>query len=138
MVLRGLGNKVYKVRIFNPNNLAFFLYAFTIVYIEGQIVMITGAGSITGTYADRNQINLVNNFLILVISIIFYWYYSEYTLERHGLIFKKYYKQSEVIEIVSDFKDYLINTGAIDSNKITQWELDNYFKEKKLKLEKKE
>jgi len=136
MVLRGLGSKVYKIRLFNPNNLAFFLYAFTIIYFEGQVVMITGAGSMIGTYTDRNQINLVNNFLILVISVIFYWYYSEYTLEKNGLIIKKFYKQSEVIEIVTDFKDYLINTGAIDQNKITQWELDDYFKKKKIIAEK--
>ncbi|MFW9951810.1 MAG: hypothetical protein ACFFKA_16965 [Candidatus Thorarchaeota archaeon] len=135
IVLRGLGSKVYKIRLFNPNNLAFFLYAFTIIYFEGQIVMITGAGSIVGSYADRNQINLVNNFLILMISLIFYWYYSKYILEKHGLIIKQLYKQSEVIEIIEDFKDYLINTGAIDSNKIDKWELDNYLKKKRLRTD---
>jgi hypothetical protein len=133
LVLRGLGSKVYKVRIFNPNNLAFFLYAFTIVYFEGQLVMITGAGKMIGTYADRNQINLVNNFLILAISLIFYWFYSEYILEKHGWIIKKLYKQTEVIEIVKDFKEYLVNTGALDANKIDSWELDKFLQKKKLK-----
>ena len=47
LVIRSLGNRTFKFRIFNPNNLAFFLYAFTLIYIEGQIVMITGAGSIS-------------------------------------------------------------------------------------------
>ena len=133
LVLRGLGSKVYKIRIFNPNNLAFFLYAFTIVYFEGQLVMITGAGKMIGTYVDRNQINLVNNFLILAISLIFYWFYSEYILEKHGWIIKKLYKQTEVIEIVKDFKEYLVNTGALDANKIDNWELDKFLQKKKLK-----
>ena len=96
--------------------------------------MITGAGSITGSYTSRSQINLVNNFLILLVTIIFYWWYSEYILERKGLIFKKNFKQQEVITIVKDFKDYLENSGALDSNKITDWEFNNFLQRKKLKI----
>lgn len=134
MVLRGLGSKILRFRIFNQNNLAFFLFAFTILYIEGQIIMITGAGSISGSYTSRSQINLVNNFLILLVTIIFYWWYSEYILERKGLIFKKNFKQQEVIAIVKDFKDYLENSGALDQNKISDWEFQNFLERKKLKI----
>jgi len=133
MVLRGLGSRILKFRIFNENNLAFFLFAFTILYIEGQIIMITGAGSITGAYTSRSQINLVNNFLILLVTIIFYWWYSEYILERKGLIFKKNFKQQEVIVLIKDFKDYLENSGALDSDKITEWEFNNFLNMKNLK-----
>lgn len=132
LVIRGLGSRTFKFRIFNPNNLAFFLFAFTLIYIEGQIVMITGAGSISGTYTNRSQVNLTNNFIVLLITIIFYWFYSEYILEKKGLIVKTLFKQEEVIQIVTDFKNYLINSGALDSNKVDDWEFQNYLKSKKL------
>ena len=132
LVIRGLGSRTFKFRIFNPNNLAFFLFAFTLIYIEGQIVMITGAGSISGTYTNRSQVNLVNNFAVLLITIIFYWFYSEYTLKKNGLILKQNFNQKEVIEIVTDFKSHLINSGALDSEKINDWEFQNFLRNKKL------
>jgi len=136
LVIRGLGSRTFKFRIFNPNNLAFFLFAFTLIYIEGQIVMITGAGSISGTYTNRSQVNLVNNFAVLLITIIFYWFYSEYTLKKNGLILKQNFNQKEVIEIVTDFKSYLINSGALDLEKINDWEFQNFLKDKNLAVEK--
>jgi len=134
LVIRSLGTKTYKIRLFNPNNLAFFLFAFTLIYMEGQIVMITGAGSISGTYTNRSQVNLVNNFLVLLITLVFYWYYAEYSLKKHGLILKKMFKQEEVIMIVSDFKEYLINSGALDSNRISDSEFQNFLQQKKLDI----
>ena len=134
LVIKGLGTKTYKIRLFNPNNLAFFLFAFTMIYMEGQIVMITGAGSISGTYTNRSQVNLVNNFLVLLITLVFYWYYAEYSLKKNGLILKKIFNQEEVIIIVSDFKDYLVNSGALDSNRISDSEFQNFLQEKKLKI----
>ncbi len=136
LVIKGLGSKTFKFRIFNPNNLAFFLFAFTLIYIEGQIVMITGAGSISGTYTNRSQVNLVNNFAVLLITIIFYWFYSEYTLKKNGLILKQNFNQKEVIEIVTDFKSYLINSGALDLEKINDWEFQNFLKDRNLAVEK--
>jgi len=138
MVLTSLGKKIYKFKIFNQNNIAFFLFAFTLIYIEGQIIMITGAGSIPGTYTNRSQINLLNNFLVLLITLIFYWWYSEYILERKGFIYRQKFNQSEVISIVSDFKEYLINSGALSSDKISEREFQNYLQSKNLDIEKME
>jgi len=137
MVLKGLGTKVTRFRIINENNLAFLLFAFTILYIEGQIVMVTGAGALSGSYTDRNQISMLNNFLILVVSISFYWWYSEYTLERKGLILRKAFKPEEVIVVVRDFKQYLINSGALSSEKITEREFQNFLRKEKLNIEEK-
>ncbi|MHA1318640.1 MAG: hypothetical protein ACTSQ1_02380 [Promethearchaeota archaeon] len=135
LVIRGLGSRTFKFRIFNPNNLAFFLFAFTLIYIEGQIVMITGAGFIPATYTNRYQVNLVINFAVLLITIIFYWVYSEYTLKKNGLILKQNFNQKEVIEIVTDSKSHLINSGALDSEKINDWEFQNFLRNKKLIVE---
>ena len=134
MVLKGLGAKVSRFRILNEDNLAFILFAFTVLYIEGQIIMITGAGSLSGSYTDRNQISMLNNFLILIISIGFYWWYSEYTLERKGLILRKAFKPEEVIIVVRDFKQYLINSGALDANKISDDEFQNFLQKNKLNI----
>jgi len=137
LVIRGLGSRTFKFRIFNPNNLAFFLFAFTLIYIEGQFVMITGAGSISGTYTNRSQVNLVNNFGVLLITIIFYWFYSEYTLKKSGLILKQTFNQKEVLEIITEFKSYLINSGALNSEQINEREYQNFLINKKLKAEEK-
>jgi hypothetical protein len=135
IVLRGLGANVYHLKIFNPNNLPFFLFAFTILYVEGQVIMIIGGGSISGLYSSRGQINLVNNFLILFITILFYWWYSKFTLEKNNLIFKKNFKQAEVVQIVYDFKDYLENTGALELKKVNNREINQFLKKKKIKEE---
>ena len=99
--------------------------------------MITGAGALTGSFTDRNQISMLNNFLILVVTISFYWWYSEYTLERKGLILRKAFKPEEVIVVVRDFKQYLINSGALGSEKISEMEFQNFLRNKKLNVEEK-
>jgi len=136
MVLKGLGSKVTTSKILNENNLAFILFAFTILYIEGQIVMITGAGVLVGSYTDRYQISMLNNFLILVVTISFYWWYSEYTLQRKNLILRKTFKPEEVIVVVRDFKEYLINSGALSANKISNNEFQNFLIKNKLDIDK--
>ncbi len=133
LVLKGLGGKIFRFKIFNPNNLSFFLFAFTILYFEGQIIMIIGAGSISGTYASQSQISLVNNFLIILITVIFYWLYSEFILERENFIFKEKFKQEEVISLIKDFKGYLESTGALEADRITDFEFQNFLKTRKLK-----
>ena len=135
MVLTSLGKKVYRFKIFNQNNIAFFLFAFTLIYIEGQIIMITGAGSITGTYTNRSQINLLNNFLVLLITLIFYWWYSEYILERKGLIYRQRFDQNEVVTILYDFKEYLINSGALSTDKISNHEFKSYLRSRNINTE---
>jgi len=134
LVLKGLGDKVYTSRIFNVNNMPFFLFAFTFLYIEGQIIMITGGGSLPGFFTDRNQVNLISNFLMLIITVFFFIWYSEYVLERKGLIMRKRYNQEEVILIVSDFKKYLEDNEALDINKIGDKEFQDFLQVKKLKI----
>jgi hypothetical protein len=135
LVLKSLGDKIYDSLIFKANNMPFFLFAFTLLYIEGQIIMVTGAGSLTGVFSNRNQINLINNFLIILITVIFYWWYSEYTLERKGFIIKKRFYPEDVILIVNDFKDFLETRGAFDSNKITDTEVQNFLDSKNIKVQ---
>ncbi|MFW9988155.1 MAG: hypothetical protein ACFFC3_05825 [Candidatus Odinarchaeota archaeon] len=135
MVLRGLGEKVYDSFIFNANNMPFFLFAFTILYIQGQIIMITGAGTLTAIFANRNQINLINNFLIIVITVIFYWWYSEYSLERKGFIIKKHYNPEDVALVIQDFKEFLVINNALDPNKVGDEKIQDFLRSKNLEIQ---
>lgn len=132
MVLRSLDEKVYDSMAFNQNNMPFFLFAFTILYIEGQIIMITEVGNLAGIFTDRNQINLFNNFLIIIITVMFYWWYSEHSLERKGLIIRKRYYPEDVALIVNDFKEFLVNNNALDTNKVGTEKIQNFLHSKNL------
>jgi len=138
LVLKSLGDKVYESVLFNKNNMAFFLFAFTLLYIEGQIILITGAGSLTGVFADRNQINLINNFLIIMVTVSFYWWYSANSLERKGYITKSRFYPDEVILVVNDFKDYLESRNALDTSKIGDVEVQNFLDSKNIVSQKEE
>jgi hypothetical protein len=128
IVLRGLGDKVYDSVVFNRNNMPFFLFSFTLLYFVGQIIMITGAGNLTGIFADRNQINLINNFLIIVITVIFYWFYSENVLERRGLIVKKHFYPEDVVLVLRDFKQTLVSRDALNTSKFGDEDLEDYLR----------
>jgi len=126
IVLRGLGEKVYDSVVFNKNNMPFYLFAFTTLYFVGQIVMITGAGNLPPIFANRNQINLLNNFLIILITVIFYWFYSEMILEKKGLIIKKRFYPEDVTLVIKDFKQVLEERKALDTNKFGDDDLNNF------------
>ncbi|MFX1570002.1 MAG: hypothetical protein ACFFCV_16730 [Promethearchaeota archaeon] len=138
MVLRGLGEKVYDSFLFNSNNMPFFLFAFTILYIEGQIIMITGAGTLAGIFADKNQINLINNFLIILITIIFYWWYSEHSLERKGYLMRKSFYPVEVASLLTDFREFLVNDNIIVAEKIEDEKIDEFLRSKHIEIQKPE
>lgn len=138
LVLRGLGDKVYDSVFFNKNNMPFFLFSFTLLYIEGQIIMVTGAGSLSGVFADRNQINLINNFLIILVTVSFYWWYSKHSLERKGFIIKKQFYPEEVALVVYDFKDYLETRDLIGSNVIDEKEVKSFLDSKNIEIPSKE
>ena len=133
LVLRSLGDKVYDSMIFNTNNMPFFLFSFTLLYIEGQIILITGAGSLTGVFADRNQINLINSFLIIIITVCFYWWYSEHALERKGFIVKKRFYPEDVVVLINDFKLFLESRDALDKTRIGEDEVRYFLDSKNIK-----
>jgi len=134
IVLRGLGDKVYDSVLFNKNNMPFFLFSFTLLYFVGQIIMITGAGNLTGIFADRNQINLINNFLIILVTVIFYWVYSENVLEKKGLIIKKHFYPEDVVLVIKDFKQTLENREALNTSKFGDEDLDDFLRSRNLSI----
>ncbi len=134
-VLRSLGGKVKGIQIFNQNNIAFFLYAFTLLYIEGQVLMITGAGTIKNIFTDSTQISMVNNFIILIIATVFYMYYSSYILQRKGFIIKIHFTSSEVISILSEYREYLVSQGYLELENMDKIEFETFLEQKNLRRE---
>ena len=112
----------------------FFLFSFTLLYFVGQIIMITGAGNLTGIFADRNQINLINNFLIILVTVIFYWVYSENVLEKKGLIIKKHFYPEDVVLVIKDFKQTLENREALNTSKFGDEDLDDFLRSRNLSI----
>ncbi|TFG00070.1 MAG: hypothetical protein EU541_03320 [Promethearchaeota archaeon] len=137
-VLRSLGGKIRGIQLFNQYNIAFFLYAFTLLYIEGQVIMITGAGALKGVFSDTPQISLVNNFIILVVSVVFYAYYSSYILQRKDFINKTHFKPSEVIKILSEYRKHLDSRGYINLTEIDDREFEMFIESQNLKKEESE
>ena len=132
MVLRSLGSKVQDSLLFNQNNMPFFLFSFVILYIEGQIIMITEAGDLPAVFNNRNQISLTTSFLIIAITVIFYWWYSEHSLERKGFIARKHFYPEDVSLVVKDFRDYLVNKRALDTNKVGDEEVHDFLLSKNI------
>ena len=97
--------------------------------------MITGAGTLTGIFANRDQINLYNNFLIIIITVIFYWWYSEYSLERKGFIIRKHYQPEDVVLVLNDFKDFLVNNNALDTDKIGDDKIQDFLRSRNLEIQ---
>lgn len=135
MVLRSLGGKVLGTTIFNKNNMPFFLYAFTMLYIQGQIIMITGAGNLIGVFSNRNQINLVNNFLIILITIGFYMWYSSFTLQRKGLIERNLFTREEIIKILLNYREHLDKLGYLNKEQLGEAELKTFLDKEKISSE---
>jgi hypothetical protein len=134
MVLRSLGTKVQDSFLFNKNNMPFFLFSFLILYIEGQIIMITEAGDLPAVFNNRNQISLTTSFIIIAITVIFYWWYSEHSLERKGFLLKKRYYPDDVALILNDFKEFLVNNNALVADKVGDEKMEEFLRSKNINI----
>ncbi|TXT59178.1 MAG: conserved membrane protein of unknown function [Promethearchaeota archaeon] len=132
LVLRGLGGKLEGSTIFNANNIPFFLYAFTLLYIEGQVILITGAGLLEGVFVNQDQVSMVSNFLTFIISVAFYLWYSEYSLQRKGLIRRSSFIPSEVVEVLREYRNYLQEQQIIKAGKMDDEEFQAFLEKKNL------
>jgi hypothetical protein len=94
--------------------------------------MITEAGDLPAVFNNRNQISLTTSFLIIAITVIFYWWYSEHSLERKGFIARKRYYPEEVALIIDDFKEFLINKNALDTNRVGDEDVHDFLLSKNI------
>lgn len=134
MVLRSLGGKISPSKFISENNLPFLLYAFTLLYIEGQVILLTGAGQLTGVFSDTNQIKMLTNVLVLAVTLAFYMWYSKYILERKNLIMRSHYTREEVIFVLGRYTRYLDKRKILSPGEMENAMFQTFLANEKLKL----
>jgi hypothetical protein len=123
MVLRGLAERVKKSGIFNEDSIPFLVYALTIMYVTGQVVMIQGG------FDNKQSLDMFNNSLLLITGLLYYLWYSNYILQREGWIGKSYMTLDEVKSVVFEFANDLKEEIPAQKNVIDKQLsilLDNY------------
>ncbi|MCP4760864.1 MAG: hypothetical protein GY870_03715 [archaeon] len=102
LVLRSLAKKVKKSNFVSEDAIPFVVYAFTILYVAGQAVILV-IGSI-----DRSQLSMINNIMLFFTGVIYYMWYSNFYMQRKGYIQRQLLTISEATDIVNDFAENLI------------------------------
>lgn len=102
MVLRGLAERVKKSRLLSEDSMPFLVYAFTILYVAGQVAMILNG------LQTRDQVNIMNNALTLVASLVYYFWYSNYILQRKGYVQRNLLTLPEVSAMVDDLMTTIV------------------------------
>jgi hypothetical protein len=82
------------------------------MYIAGQVVLILG--SVTAT----TQVDIVNNSILLVSSIAYYIWYSQYILQRMDYIKRNRYTIEEIKDVMTQFADQLKESVPIVSDQV--------------------
>jgi hypothetical protein len=103
MVLKGLAARVKKSGSLNEDAVPFFVYAFTVMYVAGQVVMILNVD----TFGSRNVVNMFINILILITSLVYYMYYSKYVLQKMGYIPRTILTLDEAKMMMLEYADAL-------------------------------
>lgn len=127
MVLRGLAERVKKSEIFNEDSIPFLVYALTIMYVTGQVVMIQGE------FGDKASLDMFNNSMLLITGLVYYLWYSSYILQREGWIGKSYMTLDEVKSVVFEFANDLKEEIPAQKNVIDK-QLSNLLENYKLSV----
>jgi hypothetical protein len=111
-VLRMIAREVKETNKMNVDAIPFLVYALVIMYIAGQVVLILG--SVTTT----SQVDIVNNSILLISSIVYYVWYSQYILQRMDYIKRNRYTVEEIKFVMTQFADELKESVPVMSEKI--------------------
>ncbi len=120
-VLKMIATRVKKSGKMNIDAIPFLVFAFTIMYIAGQVVMILGSVSDT---SDPNTVNLINNTILLISSITYHIWYSQYILQRKEYIKRNSYTIEEIKGVLSEFAEKTKESIPTEAENI-----DNSFKD---------
>jgi hypothetical protein len=111
-VLRMIAREVKETNKMNVDAIPFLVFALVIMYIAGQVVLILG--SVTTT----TQVDIVNNSILLVSSIVYYIWYSQYILQRMDYIKRNRYTIEEIKGVMTQFADELKESVPVVSDKV--------------------
>ena len=108
-----IAKRVKQTKKINEDAIPFLVFALVIMYIAGQVVMILG--SIEG---NQIYVNITNNSILLVSSIAYYMWYSQYILQRRDYIKRTRYTIEEIKGVMTEFADNLKETAPSESENI--------------------
>ncbi|MBN2157423.1 MAG: hypothetical protein JW776_15360 [Candidatus Lokiarchaeota archaeon] len=114
-VLKALAKRVKKAQKINENAVPFLVFALTLMYIAGQVVMILGS---VGASSTQNQVNLFNNSVLLVSSIGYYIWYSQFSLQRKNYMKRNLMTIPEVKSVMIDFAEEIKESLPSEAEKI--------------------
>ena len=57
-------------------------------------------------------------------------------LERKGFIIRKHYNPEDVAFVIQDFKEFLVNNNALDTNKIGEDKIQDFLRSRNLESKK--
>ncbi|TFG20980.1 MAG: hypothetical protein EU530_01435 [Promethearchaeota archaeon] len=111
-ILRMIAKEVKETKKMNVNAIPFLVFALVLMYVAGQVVLILG--SVTTT----KQVDIVNNSILLVSSVVYYIWYSQYILQRMNYIKRTRYTIKEIKGVITEFAENLKETAPSESEKI--------------------
>lgn len=114
-VLKMIATRVKISKKMNEDAIPFLVFALTIMYIAGQVVMIIGS---VGNPTNQYIVNLTNNSILLVSSIVYYLWYSQFILQRKGYIKRKLYTIGEIKGVMTQFAEEIKETAPAETEKI--------------------
>jgi hypothetical protein len=114
-VLRMFSNRIKKTKRFNENAIPFLVFALTIMYIAGQVVMILGS---VGKPENQPYVNITNNSILLISSIAYFLWYSQFILQRKGYIKRNLYTIDEIHEVLTEFAVQIKENVPSESQKV--------------------
>ncbi|MHA1521852.1 MAG: hypothetical protein ACTSRK_16875 [Promethearchaeota archaeon] len=132
-LLRGFGqrmkNKVGKSKI-TEYNLAFLMFILVATYWGGQWSLMSGEG------LSKAALSIATGFIVVIVYVAFYYWYSGWILERRGFARKQNYTLVETKEMMTELsmniKDRLLQT--IENEETIMNTLNEYMLEKKVIL----
>ena len=98
-VLRMIAKEVRETKKMNIDAIPFLVFALVVMYIAGQVALILG--SVTTT----TQVDLVNNSILLLSSIVYYLWYTQYILQRKDYIKRNRYTIKEIKGVLMEFAE---------------------------------
>lgn len=132
-LLRGFGKRVQarvgKAKI-TQFNLTFLMFLLVSTYWGGQWSLISSEG------LTKEGLRIATGFIVVIVYVGFYYWYSGWILERRGFIRKQSFTLTETKEMMTelslDIKENLLHT--IENEEIVLNTLNQYMLEKKIIL----
>jgi hypothetical protein len=132
MAMRSFGIKMSKANISNISkyNVTLVSFMFTISYFGGQLILIANG-------LANEDLKFITNFIVLIVDVAFYFWYSKWILERKGFTRRTSYTLYETKDLLVDLSQQLKNNllQTLENEEIVKNTLNKFLLDKKIALE---